>query len=153
MWQLNLPTYQFNIKKKNTKYYVMDNQRKRWVILTPEEWVRQHLIQYLIREKYFPAARIAVEKQILVNELKKRCDAIVYDQSSSPLLIVECKAPHVPITQNTFDQAAVYNQVLNAPFLLVSNGLEHQFCRVDIVNRRYTFLSGIPLYSELKDIE
>jgi len=147
MLQLNLPEYNFRIKKQHEKLVIFDSQRKRYVSLTPEEWVRQHFIQFLIQEKDYPAARLAVEKQLNMNGMKKRCDAILYNEYALPLLIIELKAPNVPISQATFDQVAVYNAKLKVDFFMVSNGFEHYCCRVDTENARYEYLPEIPDYS------
>lgn len=152
MLQLNLPEYNFRIKKQNEKLLIFDSQRKRYVSLTPEEWVRQHFIQFLIQEKGYPSARLAVEKQLNMNGMKKRCDAILYNEHAFPMLIIELKAPNVPISQATFDQVAVYNAKLKVDFFMVSNGFEHYCCRVDTENARYEFFPEIPDYSFLKKI-
>ncbi|MDD3080326.1 MAG: type I restriction enzyme HsdR N-terminal domain-containing protein [Paludibacter sp.] len=153
MWQLNLPPYNFRIKKQNEKMLIFDSQRKRFVTLTPEEWVRQNFIRFLIEAKAYPAALLAVEKQITVNGLKKRCDAILYDNVGQPEMIIEFKAPNVPITQQTFDQAAVYNLKLNVDFFMLSNGLEHYCCKLDKSNSRYLYFSEIPHFTLLKSVK
>ena len=147
MWQLNLPTYQFNIKKTADNFFIFDVLRKKFVKLTPEEWVRQNFIQYLIQEKKYPGALFAVESQIQVNGMKKRCDAIVFDRYAKPMIIIEFKAPTVAITQKTFDQAAVYNSKLHIEYLIVSNGLEHYFCHINSERMSYDFLPDIPDYN------
>jgi len=146
MLQLNLPEFNFRIKKQNEKLVIFDTQRKRYVSLTPEEWVRQHFIQFLIQVKGYPAALIAIEKQLKMNGMKKRCDAILYNEHALPFLIIELKAPNVPITQATFDQVAVYNAKLRVDFFMISNGIEHYCCRVDTENARYEYLPDIPDY-------
>ena len=128
MLQLNLPQYSFRIKKQNEKLVIFDSQRKRYVALTPEEWVRQNFIRFLIEEKGYPAAYLAIEKQLNMNGMKKRCDAILYNEHAQPFLIIELKAPNITITQATFDQVAVYNAKLKVDFFIISNGIEH-FCR------------------------
>ena len=152
MYQLNLPEYQFKIIKENNKLFVLDMQRKRYVALTPEEWVRQHFIRFLIEEMNYPATLLAVEYQIDFNGMKKRCDAVLFDNRAQPRLIIELKSPEIPITQQVFDQVAVYNAKLNVAFFIVSNGLEHYCCRVDAKNARYEFLSTIPKYEELVNL-
>lgn len=147
MWQLNLPEFKFNIKKTADKFYVFDSLRKKYVKLTPEEWVRQNFIQYLIHFKNFPGALIALESQIEINGMKKRCDAIVFNNYAKPLIIIEFKAPTVPITQKTFDQAAVYNSKLHIDFLIISNGIEHFFCEVNKEKMNYDFFQDIPDFS------
>jgi len=149
MLQLNLPEYNFRIKKLDEKLLIFDSQRKRYVSLTPEEWVRQHFIRFLIEEKGYPAAYLAVEKQLSLNGMKKRCDAILYNEQALPILIIELKAPSVPITQTTFDQVAVYNAKLKVDFFMISNGIEHYCCKVDTLNSQYKFFPELPEYSKL----
>ncbi len=149
MSQLNLPGYNFRIKKQNEKLFIFDTQRKRYVSLTPEEWVRQHFIRFLIEEKSYPAALLAVEKQLNLNGLKKRCDAILYNSDAQPVMIIEFKAPNVPITQATFDQVAVYNAKLKVDFFMISNGIEHYCCKVNPETARYEFFSEIPHFSQI----
>jgi hypothetical protein len=117
------------------------------VVLTPEEWVSQHFISYLLSEKKYPASLIAIEKELKINGLKKRTDILIFNKKGFPNIIVECKAPSVPITQNTFDQIARYNLKLNASFLIVTNGLQHFYCQMDHENQQYVFLKDIPNYS------
>lgn len=152
MLQLNLPEYNFRIKKQDEKLLIFDNQRKRYVSLTPEEWVRQHFIRFIIEEKGYPAASIAVEKQLNINGMKKRCDAILYDSYAKPVLIIEFKAPNVTISQATFDQVAVYNAKLKVEFFIISNGMEHFCCRVNEKTSRYEFFPEIPLYLEISKL-
>ncbi len=149
MHQLNLPEYHFKIKKQENKLFVFDSQRKRYVSLTPEEWVRQHFIRFLIEEMKYPSNLLAVEYQVIWNNLKKRCDAVLFTKEATPFLIIELKAPHVPITQQVFDQVAVYNAKLNVQYFMVSNGLEHYCCKINLQNNCYDFLPGIPTYQEL----
>ena len=150
MWQLNLPEYSFQIKKQKEKLFIFDSLRKRYVKLTPEEWVRQHFIRFLIEEKSYPAAYLAIEKQLNMNGMKKRCDAILYNVNVEPILIIELKAPNVLISQATFDQVAVYNAKLKVDFFMISNGIEHFCCRVNTENARYEYFSEIPDYFLLK---
>ena len=149
MLQLNLPAYNFRIKIHNNKQYIFDNQRKKFVVLTPEEWVRQNFVQFLLFEKKYPVNFIAIEKEITLNGMRKRCDVVVYNSSFEPIMIIEFKAPKVRLTQETFDQAAVYNSKLNVEYLTVSNGLEHYCCRVDTENSRYHFFEQIPEYNSI----
>lgn len=150
MLQLNLPSHNFRIKKEKDKYFIFDSQRKRFVSLTPEEWVRQHFIRFLLDVKGYPAASLAVEKQLKINGMNKRCDAILYNKMAEPILIIECKAPTVLITQQTFDQVAVYNTKLKVDYFMISNGLEHYCCKVNVENSKYEFYPEIPDYSTLK---
>lgn len=121
MIKINYPNHPFNIKEENNKHFIFDEVRKKWVILTPEEWVRQNYIQYLIQEIKVPASLIAVEKQIRLNDITKRCDIIVY-KNSKPWMIVECKEQYVAINENTLQQILGYNQQLNVHFLVLTNG-------------------------------
>lgn len=146
MQKLNLPTYLFNIKSSENKRLIFDKVRKKSVVLTPEEWVRQHFIQYLMEEKKYPISLFAVEKQLIINNRKKRTDILVYNTAGNHEIIVECKAPNVKITQDSFDQIARYNLKLNANYLIVSNGLQHYFCKMDVAQETYIFLKDIPNY-------
>ncbi len=143
---LNFPVYQFRFKNSENKVSVFDIIRKKFVILQPEEWVRQHCVHYLIHHKKYPISLINVEKEITVNALKKRYDIVVFKPDGSILLIVECKAPKIAINQNAFDQVARYNLVLNADFLMVTNGLAHYYCKMDFKAQCYNFLRDIPDY-------
>jgi len=146
MHKLNLPAYSFKIIKKKEKFYIFDETRKKNIFLTPEEWVRQHFIQYLIQEKKYPKSLIAVEKEIKVNNLKKRFDILVFNKKGEHEIIVECKSAKIKITQVTFDQIARYNLQLKANYLIVTNGLEHYFCKMDFEKQKYVFLEECPKY-------
>jgi len=146
MQQLNLPNYKFKFKNKENKPFIFDIVRKKYVILTPEEWVRQHIIHFLIEDKKFPISLIAVEKKILVNKLTKRTDLLLFDTSGAPFIIVECKSTSQKINQKVFDQIARYNLALNAPYLMVTNGLEHYYCSMNHQKEQYTFLKELPSY-------
>ena len=146
MQPLNLPTYKFRIKSNENKYSIFDIIRKKYVILTPEEWVRQHFIHFLIEEKKYPVSLIAVEKKVTINNLTKRTDILIFNAEGLPNIIVECKAPSIKLNQETFDQIARYNLKLNANYLIVTNGLEHFFCIMDTKNEQYIFLEDIPNY-------
>jgi type I site-specific restriction endonuclease len=148
---LNFPKYDFKLKKSNNSIQIFDSIRKKWIAITPEEWVRQHIIQYLILEKKYPISLIAVEMAINVNQTAKRCDIVLFNRDAKPLVIVECKAPSVELTQKTFDQAAVYNLTLMVDYLLITNGINHYFCKVDFVNKKYDFVKEIPSFEELVD--
>ena len=149
MWQLNLPEYNFRIKRQNEKQLIFDSQRSRFVTLTPEEWVRQHFIRFLIEVKGYPSALLAVEKQLNLNGMKKRCDAILYNREVKPVMIIEFKAPNVHINQETFDQVAVYNAKLKVDLFMISNGIEHYCCKVNAKTARYEFFAEIPDYNSL----
>lgn len=147
---LNLPYYQQKIRSTGDgKQQIFDRIRRRYVALTPEEWVRQNMVAHLIESLGVPQMRISVETPITFNGLTKRCDTVVYDSFLKPLMLVEFKAPSVEITQRVFDQMAVYNLQLQVPYLLASNGLTHIFCQVDLQNKRYLFAPELPHYSSL----
>jgi hypothetical protein len=146
MQPLNLPTYKFKIKSNENKYSIFDIVRKKYVFLTPEEWVRQHFIHFLIEEKKYPVSLIAVEKKVTINNLTKRTDILIFNTEGLPNIIVECKAPSIKLNQESFDQIARYNLKLNANYLIVTNGLEHFFCSMDKKNKQYIFLKDIPNY-------
>lgn len=147
MQQLQFPSYDFRLKNRQNKPFIFDRVRKKFVTLSPEEWVRQHVVQYLIRERNYPLNHINVEKQLLVNGLKKRYDIVVFNADGSIHLLVECKAPKIAITQSTFDQIASYNLQLDATFLMVTNGLKHYYCQLSKNEEKYTFLTEIPDFS------
>ena len=116
------------------------------MILTPEEWVRQHVLHFLISEKQYPISHINVEKQLKLNDTVKRYDIVVFNPNGSIRIIVECKAPKIKTSQQTFDQIARYNFVLDAEYLMVTNGLEHYYCQMDFENEKYIFLKDLPQY-------
>ena len=149
MQKLNLPEYTFNLKLCKSGQQIFDAVRKKFVSLTSEEWVRQNFVTWLINEKHYPASLIAIEKELVVNELKKRYDVAVYNKSHIPSLLVECKAPDIIISQKVFDQAARYNIALKAEYLVVTNGITHYCCFIDIENGKYSFLERIPDYDDL----
>jgi len=144
MQSLNFPDYKFRFKSNENKPLIFDEIRKKFMVLTPEEWVRQHTVKFLLSEKKYPISHINVEKQIKLHDTTKRYDIVVYNSDSSIHLIVECKAPHIPINQEVFDQIARYNFVLNATYLMVTNGLEHYYCRMDFEAKKYIFLKELP---------
>jgi hypothetical protein len=142
--KLNFPTFTFRFKNSENKVAIFDEIRKKFIILTPEEWVRQHVVQFLLQDKNYPKSYINVEKLIKINDLSKRYDIVVYQPNGELFLLIECKAPEVKITQQTFDQIARYNLVLNAKYLMVTNGLNHYFCQMDFENEKYIFLEELP---------
>ena len=146
MIDLNLPSFSFKFKSMENKLYIFDMFRKKYMVLTPEEWVRQNFAQYLIQNKKYPKSIIAIEKQLHINNLSKRTDILIFDKKGNPDIIVECKAPSVKISQETFDQIARYNLKLNANYLIVTNGLQHFYCKIDHQEEKYQFLSDIPDY-------
>jgi hypothetical protein len=149
MQKLKLPEYGFRMREKNKQILIFDEFRHRWVVLTPEEWVRQHYLKFLVTEKRFPKQLLAVEKKVMVNGLPQRFDLMVCDRKGNPLLVAEFKSPSVEITQPVFDQAGRYNGILRAPYLLVSNGLHQYFCRIDFKTHRTEYLPEIPDYEHL----
>ena len=146
MQPLNFLPYSFRFKSSENNTLIFDPVRKKFVVLTPEEWVRQHVIAFLTHEKKIPLTLISVEKEIKVNRTKKRYDIIAFNSDGSLALIVECKAPSVSISQETFDQIARYNLALEAPYLMVTNGLDHYYCTQDHEGKTYKFLQEIPSY-------
>lgn len=148
MEQLDFPAYNFRIKSSENKRQIFDPIRKKFIALTPEEWVRQHVIQFLSKDLNYPKSLINVEREIQLHGTRKRYDIIVFNPDGSIHLIVECKAPVIAITQATFDQIARYNLALDATFLMVTNGLTHYYCQMDFTAQRYVFLKNIPLYSK-----
>jgi hypothetical protein len=149
---LNLPEYPYRLRKnRNGRDEIFDAVRKKFVRLTPEEWVRQHLLDYFVRHLDFPASLIRVEASLKYNNLSKRSDIVVYGKQGRPLLAVECKAPSVTITQDAFQQLAMYNFSLKVPYLVMTNGLNHYCCVLDAVNKQISYLPGIPAYGELRE--
>ncbi|WP_162857693.1 type I restriction enzyme HsdR N-terminal domain-containing protein [Algibacter lectus] len=145
--KLNFPEFSFRFKNSENKVSIFDCIRKKFVILQPEEWVRQHCVLYLMEVKKYPISLINVEKELSINDLKKRYDIVIFNPDGSIHLIVECKAPKININQTTFDQIARYNTALNATYLMVTNGINHYYCQMDFENERYQFLKDIPEYS------
>lgn len=148
MQKLNFSNYTFRFKNSENKVLIFDEIRKKFIILTPEEWVRQHVVHFLIHELKYPISYINVEKLIKINDLTKRYDVVVFNSKGEIDILVECKASIITITQATFDQIARYNLALNANFLMVTNGLNHYFCKMDFENKKYIFLKKLPSYPE-----
>ncbi|APY07328.1 restriction endonuclease subunit R [Winogradskyella sp. J14-2] len=148
MQKLNFPQFEYRFKSTENKISIFDVIRKKFIILQPEEWVRQHCVHYLINEKKYPKSLINVEKELNINGLKKRYDIVIFNPDGSILLIVECKSHDITINQNTFDQIARYNLALNAEFLMVTNGINHYYCQMDTEAERYQFLRDIPNYKK-----
>lgn len=147
---LNLPSFEPKIRQTaDGKLSIYDELRKRFVALTPEEWVRQHFIHYLIYIKGYPQALLANEMAITLNGTSKRCDSVLFTPQMQPHMIMEYKAPHVPITQKVFDQITRYNMVLHVEYLVVTNGLQHYCVKLDQKENRYTFLEDVPVYENL----
>jgi hypothetical protein len=146
MKQLQFPTYSFRFKNSENKVAIFDEIRKKFIIVTPEEWVRQHVVQFLLQDKKYPKSHINVEKLLKINGLNKRYDVVVYKPDGNITILIECKAPGVKISQSTFDQIARYNMTLKAEYLMVTNGLNHYFCKMDYQNEKYDFLKDLPEY-------
>ncbi|MBE98993.1 type I restriction enzyme HsdR N-terminal domain-containing protein [Flavobacterium coralii] len=146
MQKLNFPDYTFRFKNSENKLAIFDGVRKKFVILTPEEWVRQHVVTYLLNDLMYPKSYLNVEKLLKINGLNKRYDVVVYNPDGSVFLLVECKAPSVAITQITFNQIARYNMAAKAQYMMVTNGINHYFCSMDYEQEKYIFLKELPAY-------
>lgn len=149
MIQLNLPPYEIKIGVKDGKRTILDILRRKHVALTPEEWVRQHFVHYLIEHKGYPMGLMANEVELRIGEKRLRCDTILYSKQLQPRMIIEYKAPTVQLQQKTFDQITAYNLQLHVDYLVVSNGLHHYCCRMDYDNQKYLFLKDIPDYENI----
>jgi len=143
MSKLNFPDYEFKIKNIDNKTYIFDIVRKKFFILNPEEWVRQHVICFLL-EKEISKNHIGIEKKVIVNKMNKRFDIVVYNRDGSVKLLVECKAPSVKIDQAVFDQTLIYNKSLNSQFMMITNGLIHFFFKIDYKTKKYKFIKEFP---------
>ena len=147
---LNLPRRNFNVKvTPQGNRVIFDRLRRRFVTLTPEEWVRQNFVEFLIADRGFPAGLMSNEMSLTQNSISRRCDTVVTDHHGSPMVIVEYKAPSIKITQTVFDQICRYNMVLQAQYLIVSNGLQHYCCKIDYTHNSYSFLPDVPSYNAL----
>lgn len=149
MTRLNLPPFEIKLRGTKTQPQIFDILRKKYIALTPEEWVRQHFVHFLVEHKGYPAALMANEIQLKVGEKTLRADSVLYSRELKPRMIIEYKAPHIPITQKVFDQISVYNMLLHVDYLVVSNGLQHYICKMDYNDKKYLFLEDIPDYKEL----
>jgi hypothetical protein len=150
MQGLNLPTYSFKIKSEEGLEFIYDQFRKKYVRLTPEEWVRQNFTLYLVNEKSYPASRLIIEKTLKVNNMIKRCDILVYNDYGHPSLMVECKSPGIKIGQETFEQVSVYNILFKVEYLIITNGLKHFCCGVDFETQQVHLTNEIPDYSRIR---
>ena len=146
---LNLPPYDIKVKQTNGKTSILDILRRRFITLTPEEWVRQHFIHYLVEHKGYPASLLANEIPLTIGDKTLRADSVLYSRELQPKMIIEYKAPHIPISQKVFDQITAYNMLLHVDYLVVSNGMEHYICKMDYAGKKYLFLEDIPNYDEL----
>ena len=149
MQELNLPRYEISVKRNGERLTIFDFLRRRHVALTPEEWVRQHFVHFLVEHKGYPKGLLANEVELSVGEKNLRCDSILYDPSLKPRMIVEYKAPSVVVTQKVFQQIATYNLLRHVDYLVVSNGLTHYCVKMDYDNQKYLFLDDIPDYKNL----
>lgn len=151
MYKLNLPYFDLKVKCTEGINYIFDDIRKKWLKLTPEEWVRQNFIKYLINDREYPSTLIAIEMALNVNKMSRRGDIIIFSKSGVPLVIVECKAPNIKINQKAFEQIAQYNIPYQVNYLIVTNGITHYCCKIDYINKTYKFIKDIPLYSDIID--
>lgn len=149
MIKLNFPSFEFKMLVKDEQDWIFDPIRKKYVRLTPEEWVRQHLISYLLETRGVPSGLLGVEKQITINRLSRRFDVCIYGRNGLPLLLGECKAPSIVLGPEVFDQAARYNLVLKASYFIITNGLDLFCCKMDFENKRYIFLDEVPLFANM----
>ena len=149
MLQLNLPPYNIKVKNENGQRKIFDILRRKYLVITPEEWVRQHFIHYLIDYKGYPISLLANEIPLSIGEKVIRADSVLYDSHLRPRMIIEYKAPHIQLTQKVFDQISAYNLLLHVDYLIVSNGIDTYICKMDYEYQTYTFLPSIPDYKEL----
>lgn len=149
MTRLNLPPFEIKLRGTKAQPQIFDILRKKYIALTPEEWVRQHFVHFLVEHKGYPAALMANEIQLKVGEKTLRADSVLYSRDLKPRMIIEYKAPHIPITQKVFDQISIYNMLLHVDYLVVSNGLQHYICKMDYNDKKYLFLEDIPDYEEI----
>ena len=149
MLALNLPQADLKLSQRDGQTYVFDTLRRRTVKLTPEEWVRQHFVHFLMEHKGYPMGLLANEVALSLNGTTKRCDTVLYDGNARPCMIIEYKAPHIRLSQRVFDQISRYNIVMRVPYLIVSNGIKHYACHIDYERQAYEFLREIPSYESL----
>lgn len=152
MIKLNLPPFEIKLRGTQARPMIFDILRKKFIALTPEEWVRQHFIHFLVEHKGYPSALLANEIQLTVGDKVLRADSVLYSRELKPRMIIEYKAPHIPITQKVFDQISIYNMLLHVDYLVVSNGLQHYICKMDYEGKKYVFLEDIPSYKNLLTI-
>lgn len=149
MVELNLPSFPLKLRSDGEQRQVFDIIRKKYVRLTPEEWVRQHFIWYLIQERNYPASLCIIEGKLIFNGLTRRSDILVCRNDGSPAMVIECKAPSVKLSQDVMDQVVRYNWILKAKFIVLTNGLRHLVCTIDYKNEKYEFLKEIPPVEDL----
>lgn len=146
MEKLNFPNYKVLIKNKENKSYIFDRVRKKWLLCTQEEWVRIHCLYYFVETKDYPESLIRIEQELRVYNTLKRFDLLIADSSMKPFILIECKAPYAKITQKTFDQILRYNLELKCPYLMISNGLNHYFCKMNFEENQISFIKELPDY-------
>lgn len=146
---LNLPNYPFKLSQKEDVVYIFDELRKKNLVCTPEEWVRQHYVQHLINDKGFPKSLIQIEGGLILNELQKRSDILIFNREAEKLVLVECKAPTVKINQAVFDQALRYNSIHKAKWIILTNGIQHVYAQIDIKKGNFQFFENLPSYINL----
>ncbi len=149
MQKLNLPDCQLITKESEGQIRVLDFVRQKFVALTAEEWVRQYFLHFMVFHRQFPKGLIKVEQKVLISGMPQRADIVAHSKNGSPLMVVECKAPEVCLSRDTFAQAARYNLTVKAPYLTITNGLNHFCCKIDLANGKFTFLDGFPSFSEI----
>lgn len=149
MRRLNYPPYELQTREEQGKVWIFDRIRKQWVVLQPEEWVRQHVLCFLTQDKHYPGGLIAVESGFTFQGRPYRADIIVHNNQGAPIMMVECKAPEVHIDQRVFDQVARYNRVIRAEYLYVTNGLQHFCSRIDWSQNSFEFVKSVPDYKEI----
>jgi len=146
--KLAYPSYNFNIKSENNITYIFDEIRKKWLVLTPEEWVRQHIVFYLVDQKGYPASLIGIEKTVVINTRKKRFDIVCFNNRAEPILIIECKAPEIVLQRTTIEQVNRYNEVIGAAIMMITNGMETFLMKKNSSNNVISYLNDIPHYQE-----
>lgn len=149
MYRLNLPPYATKIRQTAGRSMIFDDLRRKYVALTPEEWVRQHFVHYLTEHLGYPASMMANEVELAVGQKRLRCDSVLYGMQAEPRMIIEYKAPTIALTQKVFDQISVYNMLLHVDYLMVSNGMQHYCCKMDYEHQKYLFLKEIPNYENI----
>ena len=145
MLKLDFPSFEFKLKRRDNKIFIFDILRKKMFLLTPEEWVRQHVVHFLVSIKKIPAILIGIEKKIIINKMTKRFDLVVFDNNGNVKLLVECKAPSIKVDQKEFDQTTIYNKYLNSEYLMITNGLSHLYFKSINSSKSYTFMKDFPL--------
>jgi hypothetical protein len=141
---LNFPEFEFKFKDLDGKLSIFDSLRKKYLILTPEEWVRQHMICFLVQYQNYPRGLFSLEKGLIYNSLQKRFDILVLDRNGNPFLLIECKAPEISLTTKTIEQVAVYNKTIGAQYMGISNGRHHLFFRFNLQSENYDQISDLP---------